>query len=196
MAWDAIDRRVFFAGLTLGGAGGAIATWLGVHPPEAAPPTESAPQLDHDTFMRRAIFQAKEVPQLPFGAVIVDTETKEIIAEGHNRSDESPTYHGEIDVINRCAATHAKIDWSRLALYTTAEPCPMCQSAIEWAGIGVVVFGSSIPFLKSLGWWQIDIRAEEVVRRTPFRRCIVLGGVLEEECNALFLAVPKGRFRN
>src|SRR5262249_23043015 len=27
--------------------------------------------------------------------------------------------------------------------------------------------GSSIPFLQGLGWWQIDIRAEEVCRRGP-----------------------------
>ena len=101
----------------------------------------------------------------------------------------SPTFHGEIDTINRLAERDPKVDWTSLVLYTTAEPCPMCQSAVEWAGIPLVVYGSSIPFLKSLGWWQIDIRAEEVVRRTPFRRSAVLGGVLEEECNALFKTV-------
>jgi len=47
--------------------------------------------------------------------------------------------------------------------------------------------------LQGLGWWQIDIRAEEVVRRTPFRRSTVLGGILEAECNALFEAVPRQR---
>jgi tRNA(adenine34) deaminase len=123
--------------------------------------------------------------------VIVRTANAEVVAEGYNRSSVSPTYHGEIDAINRCAQLHPDIDWSGLVLYTTAEPCPMCQSAAEWAGIGMVVFGSSIPFLKSLGWKQIDIRAEEVIRRTPFGRCVLLGGVLEEECNALFRAVPK-----
>jgi tRNA(Arg) A34 adenosine deaminase TadA len=68
----------------------------------------------------------------------------------------------------------------------------MCQSAIEWAGIPLVVYGSSVPFLQNLGWWQIDIRAEEVVRRTPFRRTTVLGGILEAECNALFEAARRG----
>ena len=152
--------------------------------------------LDHARFMRRAIAQAKLVPQLPFGAVIVHGSTGEVLAEGHNQSLENPTYHGEMVAINNCAAKHPKIDWAPLVLYTTAEPCPMCQSAIAWAGIGMVVYGSSIPFLKSLGWWQIDIRAEEVIRRTPFRRCVLRGGVLEEECNALFLAVPRGPMRD
>ena len=62
----------------------------------------------------------------------------------------------------------------------------MCQGAILWAGIETVVFGSSIRFLQSRGWWQIDITAEEVVRRSPLRRCTLIGGVLESECNALF----------
>ena len=97
----------------------------------------------------------------------------------------------EIDVINRLAADQPQVDWGSLVLYTTAEPCPMCQSAVEWAGIPWVVYGSSIPYLQGLGWWQIDIRADEVARRTPFRRTAVLGGVLAKECNALFEAAPR-----
>lgn len=58
--------------------------------------------------------------------------------------------------------------------------------AILWSGIETVVFGSSIRFLQSRGWWQIDITTEEVVRRSPLRRCTLIGGVLESECNALF----------
>jgi tRNA(Arg) A34 adenosine deaminase TadA len=166
--------------------------------PPAANPT-SAPQvdlpLDHKQYMQAAIDQAREVPELPFGAVLVDTRSGEIMARGHNRSGENPTFHGEIDVINRCAASGQDVDWSTLALYTTAEPCPMCQGAIEWAGIGCVVYGTSIATLQKLDWWQIDIRADEVIRRTPFRQTKILGSVLEEECDALFRAVPKGKYR-
>jgi tRNA(Arg) A34 adenosine deaminase TadA len=150
------------------------------------------PELDHATFMRRAIAQAQQVPLLPFGAVLVRGASGEILAEGHNRSARSPTFHGEIDVINRLAADQPEVAWGSLVLYTTAEPCPMCQSAIEWAGIPWVVYGSSIPFLRGLGWRQIDIRAGEVAQRTPFRRTAILGGVLAKECNALFEAVPRG----
>ena len=67
---------------------------------------------------------------MPFGAVIVDSTTGDVVARGHNRSKENPTFHGEIDAINRCAAEHPGIDWSKLVTYTTAEPCPMCQSAM------------------------------------------------------------------
>ena len=149
----------------------------------------------HQQYMRRAIALAKQVLEFPFGAVIVRRATGVIVVEGHNRSSESPTFHGEIVVINRCAADHPSIDWSELALYTTAEPCPMCQSAIEWAGIPTVYYGTSIPHLQRLGWKQIEIRAAEVARRTPFRQTTVVGGILVEECNALFEAAAKGEYK-
>lgn len=146
------------------------------------------PQLDHEAYMRLAIAQANLVPRYPFGAVIVRIGDGEILAEGHNRSRQNPTFHGEIAAINRLAADRPGMEWTSLVLYTTAEPCPMCQSAIVWAGIRAVVFGSSIPFLQRLGWPQIDIRAAEVVRRASFHPTMILGGVLEPECNALFEA--------
>ena len=49
-------------------------------------------------------------------------------------------------------------------------------------------FGTSIRFLQSHGWPQIDILAEEVIRRSPAWNCTLIGRVLEEECNALFTA--------
>lgn len=137
--------------------------------------------------MRRAIRLAGNNPKHPFGAVLVD-EKGVVVGEGWNRSVHNPTWHGEMDAINKCAAAHPKIDWTTLTIYTTAEPCAMCQGAVAWAGIKRVVFGSSIPFLKMLDWWAIDIRAEEVARLSTFRKCTVVGGVLEEECNKLFRA--------
>ncbi|HYV10721.1 MAG TPA: nucleoside deaminase [Pyrinomonadaceae bacterium] len=142
---------------------------------------------DDESYMRRAIQLAANNPKYPFAAVLVDEE-KRVVGEGWNRSVHNPTWHGEMDAINKCAAAHPKIDWTRLTLYTTAEPCAMCQGAVAWAGIKRVVFGSSIPFLKSVNVWAIDIRAEELARLAAFRKCTVVGGVLEEECNKLFRA--------
>lgn len=143
---------------------------------------------NHEHYMRLAIELAFKVPDLPFASVIVDQDSGEVVAEGWNKSSVNPTWHGEIDAINRMI--EAACDWKRrsLALYTTAEPCPMCQGAIHWTGIERVVFGSSIRFLQSLGWKQIDIPAQEVAQRTPFSKSTVMGGILEDECNALFKA--------
>jgi len=140
---------------------------------------------DEESYMRRAIRLAGNNPKYPFAALLVDQKGV-VVAEGWNRSVHNPTWHGEMDAINKCAASHPKIDWTTLTLYTTAEPCAMCQGAVAWAGISRVVFGSSIPFLKTLNWWAIDIRAEELARLSTFRKCAVVGGILEDECNKLF----------
>lgn len=142
--------------------------------------------LDHRRYMRRAIDLAAKVPDRPFAAIIVDPESSTTIAEGWNRSSINPTWHGELDAINRLVKGQPGFDTSRLVLYTTAEPCPMCQGAILWTGIETVVFGTSIGYLLQLGWKQIDIAAEEVVRRGPAFHCRITAGVLEAECNALF----------
>ena len=142
----------------------------------------------HDQLMKRAIRIARQNPMAPFGALLVDVETGQIVAEGVNRDSENPTWHGEIDVINRCVAEHPETEWGRLRLYTTAEPCCMFQGAILWSGIREVVYGTSIVTLQRLGWRQIDIPADEVARRTPFAECKLIGGVLEHECDELFRA--------
>lgn len=142
--------------------------------------------MNQNDYMWQAISMGRKGSKFPFGAVIVLKTTGKIIAKGMNRSPENPVLHGEIDAINHCSAKHPQIDWSKLDLYTTAEPCPMCQAAIEWAGISSVYYGTSIPYLQSRGWRQIDIRADEVAHRNPFRQTKVIGGILESECNALF----------
>ncbi|QDU95326.1 nucleoside deaminase [Lignipirellula cremea] len=140
----------------------------------------------HDYYMQKAIQAARNNKVHPFGAVIVDRRDGQIVADGFNRSSLNPTWHGEIDAINRCATEHRPGDWSPLSLYTTAEPCPMCQSAILWSGIGEVYFGVDIARLQELGWRQIEIPAAEVVARFPQGACLVEGGILREECDALF----------
>ena len=153
---------------------------------EGFPTPNSIVEPEDEQNLRRAIRLARNVPKYPFGALLVDQNKGVIVAEGWNRSVQNPTWHGEMDAINKAAASRVKIDWTKLTLYTTAEPCAMCQGAVAWTGIRRVVFGSSIPFLKTLKWWAIDIRADEISRRTAFRECTVVWGVLEEECNELF----------
>ena len=150
--------------------------------------------MNHEYFMRRAIELALEVPQFPFGAIIVKRATGEIMAEGFNQSALNPTFHGEMVAINRCAELQQPLDWSEFDLYTTAEPCPMCQSAIIWAGIANVYYGTSIPYLTQHNWRQINIRASEVIARTAFRKTTIVGGILEAECNALFDHAPPSLF--
>ncbi len=152
----------------------------------APEPHAALASVDHDRFSRKAIEISRGNPAAPFGAVLVETRTGQIVAEGLNRSHEDPTAHGEIEVIRRAAATHPATPWADVTLYTTAEPCCMCQGAILWAGVEEVVFGTSIRRLQELGWHQIDLDAREVARRAPFAECRITGGVLREVCDRLF----------
>jgi tRNA(Arg) A34 adenosine deaminase TadA len=148
------------------------------------------PKTDHEAWMRLALVQAQHVPALPFGAVLVDPQTQTLLAQGYNRTGENPTYHGEIVTLNEAVACGTLKHPERLILYTTAEPCPLCMGAVLWAGIGTVVYGTSIATLIRLGWKQIDIPAEELANRcTGGMFSQVIGGCLEAECDALFQAV-------
>lgn len=144
--------------------------------------------MDHEKYMRRAIEIAHGNPNAPFGCVIADRDTGEILAEGLNADDKNPILHGEMDAIMRLFDAHPDADPSGLVLYTTAEPCPMCSGAILWSGIRQVVLGASIQTIKKLGLPQIDLSCEEVSRRASFGGFEVTRGVLETECENLFAA--------
>lgn len=141
----------------------------------------------HDEFMRRAIEIAKGNPTAPFGTVIVDRRNGRVFAEGLNRAEQNPIWHGEMDALRKLDPA---LDRTQMTLYTTAEPCPMCQAAILWSKIDEVVYGTSIETLIGLGWPQIVLRATEVAQRANFVACDLVGGVLEAECDALFRAAP------
>jgi tRNA(Arg) A34 adenosine deaminase TadA len=138
--------------------------------------------------MLRAIEVARGNPDAPFGTVIADEETGEVLAEGLNEAEKNPILHGEIDAILNLAGTDPNADWTRLVLYTTAEPCPMCSGAILWCGIPHVVFGTSIATLERLDFPQISLSCGEIARRasSSLAHPEITGGVLEGECDALF----------
>ena len=76
----------------------------------------------------------------PFGAAIV--KDGKIIAKAHNTVIESKdaTAHAEVNAIRKASKVLNTHDLSGCILYTSAEPCPMCLSAIIWANIKEVYF--------------------------------------------------------
>ena len=149
--------------------------------------TQHSAAIDHEPYMLKAIELAQQNPQAPFGCVLVDRPSGKVVATGINQSSANPTLHGEIAAINDYAG-RAGNDWDQLILYTTAEPCCMCQGAILWAGIHEVVYGTSIKQLISLGWRQIDLPAQEVVDRSWNRGLSIVAGVCADRCDQLFTA--------
>ncbi|MEF9924577.1 MAG: nucleoside deaminase [Muribaculaceae bacterium] len=79
----------------------------------------------------------------PFGAVIA--KDGEIVSTGSNTVtlDNDPTAHAEVNAIrNACRATgNFKLDGC--TVYSSCEPCPMCLSALYWAGVIKIYFGNT-----------------------------------------------------
>jgi tRNA(Arg) A34 adenosine deaminase TadA len=83
-------------------------------------------------------------------------------------------------------AHHGNRSWDEAILYTTGEPCPMCMSAMVWAGMGGVVWGTSIEQLRQFGINQIMIPASTLIGASAFYHGEILGHVLQAETDALF----------
>lgn len=144
-------------------------------------------------FMAKTIQIASANPIAPYGAMVV-YDDREILLESVNSAHHHPLMHGELSVIHALFSNGFKDDCSKLSLYTTAEPCPMCSAAIYWAMIPKVIYGTSIPFLHELFGRQIGVRASEIFSKTPnFYSCELMGGVMEGECNQLFIEAKKLR---
>jgi tRNA(Arg) A34 adenosine deaminase TadA len=148
--------------------------------------------VDHERYMRRAIELAHRNPDAAIRLRHSDRETGEVLAEGVNDAEKSLILHGETAAIMDLVGSHPDAGWTRIVLYTTAEPCPMCSGAILWSGIPRVVYGTSIATLKGLGLPRIDLPADEVADRSSFGGFEVVGAVLEGECDVLFEGSPGG----
>jgi tRNA(adenine34) deaminase len=133
--------------------------------------------------MYSALEQARrafEIDEVPIGAVVVHQD--EIIGEGYNQREtlSDPTAHAEMIAITQAA--QALGDWrlSGCTLYVTLEPCPMCAGAIVQARMPRVIFGTTDP---KAGACTTLYQITDDPRLN--HRCVVLGGVLQEECKKL-----------
>ena len=88
----------------------------------------------------------------PFGAVIV--KDGKIISEAHNTVVEScdATAHAEINAIRIASKKLKTHDLEGCVLYTSAEPCPMCLSAIIWANIKEVYYANTSDDADKIGF--------------------------------------------
>ena len=114
----------------------------------------SIPMKQHEVAMRAAITMGAQNAAYPFGAVITNAKSGEILAKGVNQTFQNPVLHGEMVCINNYVSQQGNKNWADCILYTTGEPCPMCMSALVWTGISGVVYGSSAATIKKSG---IDI---------------------------------------
>ena len=79
----------------------------------------------------------------PFGAVIV--KNGEIIATGVNRvtANNDPTAHAEVSAIRTACKKLNTFSLKGCIVYSSCEPCPMCLSALYWAGVSKIYYGNT-----------------------------------------------------
>lgn len=107
--------------------------------------------LDH-YYMQMAIDIGKNNPSNPYGSVIVDHNTNEVLCVGYNNKTVRYDNHGERAAIDNCTATvlpngpngakHPR--WANTTLYTNVESCMMCAASIMNRGITRTVYGAGL----------------------------------------------------
>lgn len=79
----------------------------------------------------------------PFGAVIV--RDGEVISTGVNRvvPNNDPTAHAEVNAIRSACQKLGTFKLEGCTVYSSCEPCPMCLSALYWAGVSRICYGNT-----------------------------------------------------
>lgn len=79
----------------------------------------------------------------PFGAVIV--RDGEVLATGANSVTliNDPTAHAEVMAIRNACKRIGSFRLEGCDVYSSCEPCPMCLSALYWAGVARIFFGNT-----------------------------------------------------
>src|SRR5262245_23672977 len=149
-------------------------------------PSPARPSRD-EAYMHMALREASRGMKKglggPFGACIVKNGT--IVGLAHNQVlvSGNPTQHAEVVAIGRAAKTLGTHILAGCTIYSTTEPCPMCFSAIHWAQIDRIVFGTGIADVKRLGFNELSI-SNATLKRLG-RSQVVLDQAAVAECTDL-----------
>ncbi|WBQ03893.1 nucleoside deaminase [Kribbella sp. CA-293567] len=136
-----------------------------------------------ESYVREAMQLAERAAKMgsrPFGAVLVDA-AGEVVARDRNRVAElaDPLAHAEVNLIRaQCRATDT-LTLAGFGIYTNAEPCAMCFSAMVNVELAVLGYGAP----REPGTFP-DIGIEELSSRSGPQRIEVHAGVLRAEAEA------------
>lgn len=122
----------------------------------------------------------------PFGAVIV--RNGEVLATGTNRvtANNDPTAHAEVSAIREACAKVKNFKLEGATCYTSCEPCPMCLSALYWAGVERIIYGNTKDDAKAINFDDSFIYDE--IAKPYALRAIPCYNFMREEALAGFRA--------
>ncbi|WP_440766149.1 nucleoside deaminase [Natronorubrum sp. DTA7] len=137
-----------------------------------------------ESYIRDAIDLARAAVDngnTPFGSLLVVDDAVVRTAENTTRSDDDIAAHPEFKLARWAARELEAGEREACTMYTSTEPCPMCASAIVYAGLGRVVYSVSVDSLAAVrDDGVIEIPCEEVIDRGG-GSTVVEGPVLESE---------------
>lgn len=140
-------------------------------------------------FVRLAIKEAdraREHGNHPFGALLVDTYGEVLMtSENSVISDNDPIAHAEINLLHSAAKNLSAEQIGLCSVYTNAEPCPMCASAMVCHNIRRLVFGLGMHGIYEVFGGASDapslkLESREIFKSAPWP-IEVQGPLLEEE---------------
>ena len=148
----------------------------------------------HEICMNEALkeaLKAKEVDEVPVGAVIVYQDR--IIARAHNqiKTLKDPTAHAEMIAITQAAAYLKNERLNETSLYVTIEPCPMCVGALVLARVKSIYYGASDPKTGACGSILNLANSRNLNHFIEVKK-----GLLREECAVLMQDFFKERRKN
>ena len=122
----------------------------------------------------------------PFGAVIV--RDGEVVATGVNRvtANNDPTAHAEVSAIRAACQKEGSFKLEGCTIYTSCEPCPMCLSAIYWAGLSRICFANTKQDAEDINFGDKFIYEE--IERPISKRTIPTETFMREEALQAFRA--------
>ncbi|OKY75686.1 MAG: tRNA-specific adenosine deaminase [Desulfobulbaceae bacterium DB1] len=139
-------------------------------------------------FMQEAIRLSKEKSLQgdggPFGAVIV--KDGKIIARGWNQvlKKNDPTCHAEMVAIRKACRRLGNYSLAGCVIYVNCEPCPMCLSALYWAGVEKIYFAATRRDAAGLGF--VDEFLYQELLLPPENRKMPMHQVMREQAIAVF----------
>ncbi|HLR02592.1 MAG TPA: nucleoside deaminase [Virgibacillus sp.] len=117
-----------------------------------------------DQFMERAVELSRmnvEQGGQPFGAVLV--YDGKIVSEGVNEIHKvyDVSGHAELLAIRKAQSEHKTHDLTGMTMYASGEPCPMCLTAMYYAGIKDIYYCASIEDAAEVGLGaSVDLYAD------------------------------------